>query len=357
MPCPECAEMYHSTSLKQHMLARHVDRTNKQFKCSHCEYETHASRNLQKHLNIIHNDAKQKHKCPECLKRFNFPYEVKAHRRIHDLTQSSGGSSEKSSAKCDECDMIFKNPGYLLVHYKKVHKKLPPGIGDRQQFLCDLCSEVFFKPCSLKEHIAKKHSLESSEQVIYECPECHKEFTGVQYLSQHYKMAHNATLLSVEGRDNFMCDQCPKVFFSKPSLVFHQKSHHSSDKTTAADKTVPVQQFRKCSKCDAKFTRLQSLREHIKSKHLKETPYKCDQCHRSYGTGRSLKVHIGQMHERQRCNICGKDICNAFLLQRHKASVHGIIPPNVLQCQYCPLFFNQEATKVKHCIKHHSDQM
>ncbi len=61
------------------------------------------------------------------------------------------------------------------------------------------------------------------------------------------------------------------------------------------------------------------------------------------------------MHQRIKCDLCGQEICNVFILKRHKASVHGVTPEGVFQCEYCPSFFEQIGAKDKHVSKHHLD--
>jgi hypothetical protein len=336
IPCPKCSKLFSKSGLKPHMESMHVNRLVKSFKCSQCEFATHALKYLKSHRLTCHDDSRQRHQCPRCQKRFQFPSLLKNHTC----------NDQQLSTKCDLCDMDFKGPQYLLVHYKKLHKKLPPGT-TAPQFLCDICSEAFFRPNALKDHIRRRHLKAEPDKSV--CPECHREFSGLLYLSQHYKMVHGGTLPCLEGREKFMCDQCPNVFFAKGSLSLHKDRHHSDQS--------PADRLKQCPHCELRLADAGSMKEHIQSKHLGLTPFKCDECHRSYGTRQKLQKHKTSMHERQKCNICGQEICNAFILRRHKASVHGIVPTNVHQCEHCPLFFSKETAKIKHCAKHHSDKI
>ena len=63
------------------------------------------------------------------------------------------------------------------------------------------------------------------------------------------------------------------------------------------------------------------------------------------------------MHQRIKCDQCGQEICNIFILKRHKASVHGITPTDCFQCEFCPSFFEHIKAKNKHVAKHHVDKM
>ena len=136
--------------------------------------------------------------------------------------------------------------------------------------------------------------------------------------------------------------------FSQLSLKMHIKTTHSGKVYKSTTK-----KNRKCPYCEKTFTTLTSYKEHLKVKHENSTPYKCDQCHRSYGTKSRLKVHKRNMHQRIKCDECGQEICNAFILKRHKATVHGTRPTNVFQCDYCPLFYNRRTALDKHLLKHH----
>ena len=86
------------------------------------------------------------------------------------------------------------------------------------------------------------------------------------------------------------------------------------------------------------------MKEHVLSKHEKNTPFKCDKCDRSYGTNKQLSKHQILVHERVNCDECGKEICNSFILKRHKASAHGILPKDYHQCEECPSFFSSETS-------------
>ena len=108
-----------------------------------------------------------------------------------------------------------------------------------------------------------------------------------------------------------------------------------------------------CPHCEKMFRTQAGYREHVIVKHEKRTPHKCDQCTQSFGTLMKLKNHRKLVHTRVICNECGKEICNAFTLKRHKANVHGIKPKNVFQCQHCPLFYEKQLYLDNHVNKQH----
>ena len=72
----------------------------------------------------------------------------------------------------------------------------------------------------------------------------------------------------------------------------------------------------------------------------------CDQ--QTIYNERTLRNHKLALHQRVKCEECGKEICNTFILRRHKASVHGITPTNAYKCKRCPSFFSTETSLKKH---------
>ena len=101
-------------------------------------------------------------------------------------------------------------------------------------------------------------------------------------------------------------------------------------------------------------TAMERLREHIILQHSDSAQFKCDTCQRKFASGPRLRDHIKQTHTRERCEICGEELYNMHYLRKHKASVHGILPPKSHKCHFCPDFFMQEHMLQKHLEKKHS---
>ena len=56
--------------------------------------------------------------------------------------------------------------------------------------------------------------------------------------------------------------------------------------------------------------------------------------------------HIFKMF--MKCNEWGQKMCNTFILKRHRAKVHGVMPTNVHQCKHCPMFFSGKGSLKNH---------
>ena len=109
-----------------------------------------------------------------------------------------------------------------------------------------------------------------------------------------------------------------------------------------------------CPHCDKTYSLMERLREHIILQHSDSAQFKCDTCQRKFASGPRLRDHIKQTHTRERCEICGDELYNMHYLRKHKASVHGILPPKSHKCHFCPDFFMQEHMLQKHLEKTHS---
>ena len=280
---------------------------NKPFKCDFqgCDFSSHAKKYLKAHVFNCHEKDKYQCECDQCGKKFPFPHVLREHKEVeHD------------------------------------------GI---KRYMCDKCGKGFLRKNLFDDHVLKDTCNNSngvpSEPV--KCDLCDETFSGKRYFLQHFRAIHGG--LPNQTKAEFMCDQCPNVYISQLSLKKHINTAHSGKVYP-----TPSPKNRKCPFCEKVFTTLTSYKEHLKVKHENSTPYKCSQCHRSYGTKARLKTHQRNMHQRIKCDECLQEICNTFILKRHKATVHGTKPTNVYQCEYCPLFYNRASARDKHVLKQHS---
>jgi uncharacterized C2H2 Zn-finger protein len=352
IPCTHCGKMFTEYGMRHHMRKEHDEKPEKKFNCDQCPFATHSHDSLKSHKLNIHDETSKKFECEKCHKKFRFPYKLKEHVCHGELEgERNRTCGPRKTVTCLECGVEVGGPQGLANHYRVTHKKLPPGhrAKGKEPLICDQCSDIFITEDALTNHINNKHSHPEERQ----CPECGKEFSGLLYLSQHYKAIHGGVLPSMVDRETFLCDQCPSVFFAKGSLQWHQNQHHL--KLTDPKRTTAKR--KQCPHCPKTFIAQITYTEHIRSKHEMNTPYKCDQCHRSYGTKLRLEAHKTNVHKRVKCNICQQGICNSFMLKRHKASVHGVIPKNVFRCDHCPLFFAKIVSKESHVRTHHPDTL
>ena len=184
-------------------------------------------------------------------------------------------------------------------------------------------------------------------QDAIKCKSCESKFTAPNMYIQHHQSHHGGLPPEYLDKELFICDQCTHVFISKQSLSSHIINVHKE-----VDKSKRPKE-KKCPYCAKLFRRQKNFQEHIIVKHEKSATHKCDQCSQSFGYLSKLHDHQKQVHQRVKCEDCGKDVCNAFMLKRHRATVHGIKPIDSHQCNQCPMFFTIRSSLDKHIAAKH----
>ena len=74
----------------------------------------------------------------------------------------------------------------------------------------------------------------------------------------------------------------------------------------------------KCQQCENPCKNVSYMKEHVLRDHEKSTPFACEYCQRIFGLKSTLKTHLVNTHTKVKCDECYQEICNAFLLKRHK---------------------------------------
>ena len=316
------------------MKTVHVDKFNKTFKCEICSFASHAQRYLSEHMTTCHSNSSDKNN-QENKQDTNQQYENKTQEYT-----------------CEICKQKFASSGNFVTHYKKVHNEIPPDFKDQKQYLCHQCPDVFLTKPLLYYHTSRYHSDQPTKE--YVCKDCDVTYTGKLKYVRHCRKVHKIIPPEFKNQKQYLCDECPDVFMSNTGLHLHKVSMHCQESVKKkAKKLLAKKEKKSCPHCTKTFNCLSNFREHVKVVHRKSTPFECDQCPRKFGYVTKLKNHKRQVHTRVNCDICGQEICNTFMVKRHKASVHGIIPSGVFQCKQCPLFFEWEKNLQYHIEKKH----
>ena len=124
-----------STRLKEHRWI-HLD--YKPFKCKYCE-QSFRQKNHVKHHEAKTHELQKDHQCPECDKKFCFPYELKSHLKNghHKLISSTNSKPTKSKNQDHDHEMLV-------------------------QLQCELCEKLFSNLTNLKNHW-KEHSMDDDD--------------------------------------------------------------------------------------------------------------------------------------------------------------------------------------------------
>lgn len=160
---------------------------------------------------------------------------------------------------------------------------------------------------------------------------------------------HNDIPPQCQDRKKFYCDQCPKIFFSELAVKGHFTKVHTDKKLR---KPEPI---KSCPHCEKTFASYGNYLEHFRVMHEKVLLLDCELCTRKFGTKGKLNEHVKNVHTPVNCEICGQKVCNNFMLKRHKAKAHDIIPENWFSCNHCSLMFKTEKRLQNHLQNKHSN--
>ena len=145
----------------------------------------------------------------------------------------------------------------------------------------------------------------------------------------------------------FECVKCSKTFRKKHLLAVHKYRKHSPN--------YKANQRAKCQLCEKSYSSATYLKEHVLKDHEKNTPFACEFCSQKFGVESILRCHIVNTHQKVKCDECNQEICNGFMLRRHKAKMHGTKSKTSYQCEFCPYVYEQKTSLEKHVAKNHSN--
>ena len=159
------------------------------------------------------------------------------HSKEQPAEGSSASTSTATSAEnplCSECNQDFSNEGYLLQHYKIVHKDIPPGMKNRKQYICEQCGEVYLSQLTLQNHNKRVHTVTTENT----------------------------------------CEDCGNVFVNVYEYKIHrERVHADGDNDQGAGKSSAKKKKLNCSHCEKTFVSYARCKEHIRSKHENNTPF------------------------------------------------------------------------------------
>ena len=238
---------------------------------------------------------------------------------------ASKKSRLKSSIKipCPECNMSLPSIGYVKHHVKTKHKELTAN----DQIWCNL------------EDMEAKLQVKNFGCEI-KCPICEKVRYGSHAIRRHMSVWHkeeiskNPELLrslikdakhSRKSKEAVPCFYCKEIFIGESSL-----SHHMRSKCLKNPCRV---RWHYCPKCGSKFSKKESLEEHLSTHHQA-----------------GVKEYT--------CDLCGKSYAGRSGLVSHKRGFHGVahkVPINYHQCQLCDKKFYLTENLRSHMMTHSGD--
>ena len=194
-----------------------------------------------------------------------------------------------------------------------------------RNFQCDECSYRCTCDLTFDSHTALKHG----EKRLFRCNYCDFECYKEVAMNIHKATHSEAT--------SFKCPQCPFATVDADHLLRHSNWH--------------VKPF-SCSLCGISCKSSQTLKHHVKEKHLdiKKKQYTCSEC--SFST--EIKGFLGKhklLHSTDRpfaCPKCTYRFYRQALLDRHSLTHETT---RKFSCRYCHFSFKLDRTLVSH-LKH-----
>ncbi|KAL1502186.1 hypothetical protein ABEB36_007364 [Hypothenemus hampei] len=254
--------------------------------------------------------------CNYCRRKFKKPSDLIRHFRVHTL---------EKPFKCPECNRCFSLKCTLNTHMK-VHSTRP-------ETMTVCCGTVFRNSRDYKAHL--RTHIDPSNVANSICLKCHKTFTSSQKAEEH-KAVHQS---EVPSTHNIIEPLLKQPLYQTTYGSLQLKPVKSKVPNTGNES--PLERPHLCKICNARFTRLMSLRRHMLY-HANDRKYKCTMCPRSFVTKYSLSDHT-KYHQNVKnysCQTCGKKFVNSSLLKRHMI-IHNTVKPYA--CPFCNKHFKTGA--------------
>ena len=134
--------------------------------------------------------------CPQCGRDCKAKGKLLLHiKSVHDNIRDH---------VCDQCGKGFPNELQMRAHQERVHE-------GKKEYVCTICQ----RPCVTKDSLLKHTRIHTGEKP-FTCELCGRAFSDPSALRGHRK-THS------ENRDDYKCQDCPKVFRYNKGLREHMR--------------------------------------------------------------------------------------------------------------------------------------
>ncbi|CAH0724018.1 unnamed protein product, partial [Brenthis ino] len=326
--CEHCSKLFSkSLSLREHIKVMH------RFKCSVCSKEFTTKKELQLHQ-IIHNDTDMPpFKCQACAKQIDTLEGCKEHVDIHSSSiYFCPICNENISSKENASEHLKKHFGDINDEGSYVQTNLEKEENYIKQLggiSCKFCPLVYKDRVEFDAHFSCEHG---SEDIVYTCNVCGKQFEKYSVFSDH---SYNHVM-----KDRFCCDICQKTFSRLSLLVTHMAACEAG----AAGKPFA------CVRCGRRYATEMRLREHLRDAHAVHC-VTCteDGCNKVFSTPKDLITHQRVHRSAQNwCRQCGLLFTSLKSCERH-LDVHN---KKLYVCPVCNRNYSEKYLILKHIPQH-----
>ena len=270
--CPECSLKVRAAGYVTHFkkihkcLPPHIDNSKKKV-CEFCTEEFQLGYNLKLHIQNKHSDKLGQ----------NEDSEIKVKK-----SQRNRKPPTKQEMTCKLCNIVYKAKSGYVLHYKNIHKTLPPEYESSSTVFCDQCGKIFSDSNRLNVHIKYVHNKEPKRDLpkivkIKECSYCSKTFRNPQNWEEHVKVIH-------EEIYNFKCEDCGRKFYAAGKYKDHRITIHTK---------AP------CDICGkGQFNKYDLSKHKLRTHDIKpEAEFECDKCQTYFQCEKKLIYHKSKVHK------------------------------------------------------------
>ncbi|CAH1777310.1 unnamed protein product [Owenia fusiformis] len=297
--CSQCNKEYTSeTDLKAH-TELHRDNKHKLNLCHICPRQYKKLKTLLNHVLVHHNDSnvddtETENQESETTTTCMFCYDTIPKRNLnaHIFTEHKI-KRKKSKQLCLSNINHDKQSKTKSALRKRVDTQHEHGETIREKLKCNDCEKVFGTKKGLLRHMTKRH-----KELRLQCHLCEGIFTSKSNLCDHIIQNHD-TYKVIKSEENtngettsnneLTCAFCEVAIIGLDSLHEHIKLEHLRESMNDVEELF-------CTKCDKTFESAHGLNRHKKLKHTKPS-FKCHLCESLLKTKYSLRKHITLSHD------------------------------------------------------------
>jgi Zinc finger, C2H2 type len=328
--CSFCKERFRqrialTEHIKQHRSEKWpgwpgFNKTN-QYPCPICNRVMITRYQLKRHLISSHyaNNTYECHHCPV------FKTLTKANLEEHLLIRHFN-----IEQKCPDCPIVLPNRREYMKHIKK--HQLP------DQLQCPGCKRCFANPQHYRFHI-------DTYKTVINCKQCDAGFHTVRTLDTHMQIAHKFV---------FTCDECQMPLANRLTMNSHLRILHN------------IHVKPSCKYCGQEFDSIDEMMAHQRNEHVSRN-YICETCGKNFITRSTMLTHVSRRHMddvpivKEKCPICGRELKDKKILQRHIKAQHTNKKPKkssslMYSCPKCPQWrFGRHQQLDAHMIVHNTE--
>ena len=351
--CPECQEVFYSSSLYQQHALSHVETKMAVDDKGRVE-EDNTVISQPNTLNNTVDKSEEKKSLKSVILRTGsanvIPFGTESEEDLPEIKPKKPRKIKKDKRRktpiqmtpeglilCDLCPGTFKDM-VTYKHHRRVHKMREERdvTGIPKFEFCPDCNYCIPANTTLERHRLFNHD------VIKKCMECEMTFDNTEDLKTHERKAHfrmkyyqkiSCEICGAEMAKNnlkehkrrmhgdpsevktHICDQCGKGFAAHSKMLRHRVLHWEKKFVCSVPGCEKAFHFEKGRS---------SLEEHFNDVHLNIRPYSCDICGANFTTNQNLIKHrLIHSDERNKiCPFCNKGFKQEATLYRHKKSCH-----------------------------------